>query len=169
MGRRRKIRNLQRPAPRAVRGDATEAVAGMLETLLGNEYVLYTKTRNFHWNVTGPLFAVLHEFFETQYEELDEIVDEVAERLRTLGHKAPGTMREFLDRATLGEHLEEWPDARGMISRLLSDHDALIEALNRDVEACLERHHDPSTADFMLDVQRKHETMAWMLREQLSA
>lgn len=169
--RRKRTRNLERTASREVRGNGTavEAVATMLEALLGNEYVLTTKTRNYHWNVSGPLFGVLHKFFEKQYEELDEVVDEVAERIRMLEHRSPGTLREFLDLTALKENTEEWPDARGMISNLLLDHEAIVQELRQNVDLCQDRHGDQSTADFMIDVLRRHEKMAWMLRAQLSA
>src|SRR6266851_9501703 len=80
-----------------------QAVIGLLNTLLADEYLLYTKTRNYHWNVTGLQFNDLHKFFEAQYEALDDIVDEVAERARSLGGRAAGTLEEFRKGARLGE------------------------------------------------------------------
>ena len=78
-----------------------KGVVQILNQLLADEYLLYTKTRNFHWNVTGPDFSQLHKFFESQYEELDEIIDEVAERTRSLGEKPVATLKEFLQQARL--------------------------------------------------------------------
>ena len=81
-----------------------DGVVKALTTLLADEYVLYTKTRNYHWNVVGPHFSDLHKFFESQYEELDAIVDEVAERARAVGGHAIGTLEEFARHARVKEH-----------------------------------------------------------------
>src|SRR5437667_7532601 len=96
------------------------AIATILNALLADEYLLYTKTRNYHWNVVGPQFNDLHKFFEAQYEELDDIVDEVAERARALGGRAAGTLAEFVRRARLKEAADS-PDAPTMIANLLAD------------------------------------------------
>src|SRR5499433_3910713 len=101
-------------------------VIKLLIPLLADEYVLYTKTRNYHWNVVGPQFNDLHKFFESQYEALDEVVDEVAERSRTLGGPALGTLAEMLDHARLAEHPKQSPDAKQMLASLLADHEALV-------------------------------------------
>src|ERR687888_301932 len=90
-------------------------VVAILNTLLSDEYLLYTKTRNYHWNVVGPQFNDLHKFFEEQYNELNEIIDDVAERTRALGGNALGTMTEFLKSTRLNEESGHYPDARNMI------------------------------------------------------
>src|SRR5438105_15750874 len=99
-----------------------DGVVKLLTPLLADEYVLYTKTRNYHWNVVGPQFNDLHKFFEAQYEELDDVVDEVAERARALGGRAAGTLAEFVRRARLKEAADS-PDAPTMIANLLADHE----------------------------------------------
>ncbi len=139
-------------------------VGEILNTLLADEYVLYTKTRNYHWNVVGPQFNDLHRFFEKQYEELNEIVDDVAERARSLGSPALGTLREFVDRTRLAEQPGSYPDAMSMISGLLEDHEAVIRTLRVDLETCAERYHDLGTNNFLTDLMEKHEKMSWMLR-----
>ena len=139
-------------------------VAQILNTLLSDEYVLYTKTRNYHWNVVGPQFHDLHAFFEKQYEELNEIVDEVAERARQLGAPALGTLREFVDTARLSEHPGGCPEAMMMIANLLEDHAAVIRTLRVDLETCADRYHDIGTNDFLTALMERHEKMAWMLR-----
>jgi starvation-inducible DNA-binding protein len=146
-----------------------EEVVSILNTLLANEYVLYTKTRNYHWNVIGPQFHDLHEFFGKQYEELDEIVDDVAERARQLGGKALGTLPEFLKRAGIKEHPNEYPDARTMISNLLDDHEAVVRSLRIDADAAADKYHDMGTNDFLIGLMEQHEKMAWMLRSFLEA
>ena len=141
-----------------------EGVCAILNTLLADEYLLYTKTRNYHWNVVGPQFNDLHKFFESQYEELDDIVDEVAERVRALGGQSAGTLADFTRQARLKEHPGQYPDARTMLSNLLADHEALIRVLRVDLETCATRHRDAGTSDFLTGLMEKHEKMAWMLR-----
>jgi len=141
-----------------------EGVVAILNTLLADEYLLYTTTRNYHWNVVGPQFNDLHKFFETQYNELNEIVDDVAERARSLGGKALGTMAEFLKYTRLKEQTGHYPDARDMITNLLADHEALICQLRVDLDTCTEQYHDAGTTDFLTGLMEQHEKMAWMLR-----
>src|SRR5215218_1345137 len=93
-----------------------EGVVAILNTLLADEYLLYTKTRNYHWNVVGPQFNDLHKFFEAQYNELNTIVDDVAERARSLGGNATGTLAEFLEQTRLQEHPGRYPPAKTMLA-----------------------------------------------------
>ena len=139
-------------------------VVDILTALLADEYVLYTKTRNYHWNVVGPQFNDLHKFFQEQYEALDDVVDEVAERARTLGGHAVGTLSELVQLTRLKEHPARYPDAREMLANLLADHEAIIRALRRDLETADEQHHDIGTNDFLTGLMERHEKMAWMLR-----
>jgi starvation-inducible DNA-binding protein len=140
------------------------AVADILNTLLADEYLLYTKTRNYHWNVVGPQFNDLHKFFESHYEALDDIVDDVAERARALGGNAQGTLGEFTKRARLREEAGAYPDAKGMLTRLLADHETLIRQLREDAEITMDKHGDAGTNDFLVGLMEQHEKMAWMLR-----
>src|SRR5438477_10526139 len=105
-----------------------DAVVEILNTLLADEYLLYTKTRNYHWNVVGPQFNDLHKFFQAQYEQLDEIVDEVAERARSLGGQAFGTLAEFSKMARLRESPGKSHNMTEMIASLLADHEAVIRS-----------------------------------------
>ena len=141
-----------------------QTVTRILNTLLSDEYVLYTKTRKFHWNVEGPLFHDLHKFFESQYEELNEVVDEVAERARALGGISFGTLAEFSKHARLKESPGKNPVASAMIADLLWDHEALIQTLRSDLETCANQCGDMGTGDFLTGLMEKHEKMAWMLR-----
>jgi starvation-inducible DNA-binding protein len=113
-------------------------VEKLLTGILADEYLLYTKTRNYHWNVVGPQFNDLHKFFESQYEELNDIVDDVAERARTIGGNAIGTLEEFLKHTRLKEEPGSYPDATGMLSNLLAGHESLIRQLRKDLEMCAE-------------------------------
>ena len=145
-----------------------KATVNILNTLLADEYVLYTKTRNYHWNVVGPQFNELHKFFESQYEELDEIVDEVAERARALGGRSAGTLTEFLKFTQLKEQVDTPSVAAEMISSLLADHEMIIRRTRMDLETCAEKQHDMGTSDFLTGKMEQHEKMAWMLRSFLS-
>lgn len=139
------------------------SVAQILNTLLADEYVLYTKTRNYHWNVTGPQFNDLHKFFQTQYEELDANIDEIAERVRALGEKSVGTLVEFMKNARLKENPGDHPTAEAMLSNLLADHEAVIRTLRTSAEEA-SKHNDTGTNDFLIGLMEKHEKTAWMLR-----
>ena len=141
-----------------------QGVVTILNALLSDEYLLYTKTRNYHWNVFGPQFNDLHKFFEVHYEELEEVVDKVAERARALGGLAFGTMTEFVQHARLREHPQERPDARHMLANILGDHESLIRQLRTDAEICDEKFHDLGTNDFLIGLMERHEKMAWMFR-----
>ena len=136
----------------------------ILNRLLSDEYVLYTKTRNYHWNVTGSDFNELHKFFESQYEALDEIIDSVAERARALGGNSLGTLKEFLQETRLEEFPSEAPKAPKMISNLLKDHELVIQGLREDLVTCAEKYGDAGTNDFLTGLMEQHEKMAWMLR-----
>lgn len=151
-----------------VSDEQREGVVKLLNALLSDEYVLYTKTRNYHWNVIGPHFNDLHKFFETQYTALNDIVDEVAERARALGGQALGTLAEFLQHTRLKEHPGQSPDAKGMIANLLTDHEAVIRTLRADLETCADKYHDLATSSFLTELLEKHEKMAWMLRALLA-
>jgi len=141
-----------------------DGVVKILNTVLADEYVPYTKTRNYHWNVVGAQFNDLHKFFQEQYEALDEMVDEVAERARSLGGKAYGTLAEFSQHARLQEHPGQQPAAITMVANLQADHEAMVRTLRADLETALEKHNDAGTNDFLTGLMEKHEKMAWMLR-----
>jgi starvation-inducible DNA-binding protein len=139
-------------------------VVTILNMLLADEYLLYTKTRNYHWNVVGPQFNDLHKFFEAQYDGLNDIVDEVAERARTLGGSAVATLTEFSMLARIKEHPGSYPPARTMIANLLADHECIIRQLRLDLVTVADKHGDIGTNDFLTGLMERHEKMAWMLR-----
>jgi starvation-inducible DNA-binding protein len=140
----------------------------ILNTLLLIEYLLYTKTRNYHWNVTGPQLRDLHKLFQEQYIELSEIVDQIAERGRSLDGWAFGTMSEFSQHAKLTEPSDHYPEPCEMIADLLDDHEAVIRQLRGDLETCAVKYRDMGTNDFLAGLMEQHETMSWMLRAFLS-
>lgn len=149
-----------------VKDDARKKLVETLNMRLCDEYVLYTKTRKYHWNVIGPRFHQLHEFFKEQYETLDEMVDEIAERARQLGGKSLGTLDEFARYSSINEDPGQNPDAQTMISNLLKDHETIIKTLRKNADEA-EELEDMATNDFFLEAVEKHEKMAWMLRAHL--
>ncbi|HKU48819.1 MAG TPA: DNA starvation/stationary phase protection protein [Nitrososphaera sp.] len=144
--------------------DSRKGVVEILNSRLCDEYTLYTKTRKYHWNVVGSRFHQLHEFFQEQYEILDEMVDETAERARQLGGKSFGTMEEFVRHSSIKEDPGEYPDANKMITNLLKDHESVIQTLRKNADECEDEYDDMATNDFLLGAVEKHEKMAWMLR-----
>jgi starvation-inducible DNA-binding protein len=144
--------------------ESSAAVIERLNTLLADEHLLYTKTRNFHWNITGIHFQPLHGFFEEQYNTLQTIADEVAERTRKLGGHPVGTLREFLDLTRIAEPKELVTDAETMIDALLADHEQIVRAVRTDIADVTEKYNDEGTADLLIGILRSHESMAWMLR-----
>jgi starvation-inducible DNA-binding protein len=140
----------------------SQAVTDELLKLLADEYVLYTKTRNAHWNVEGPDFHEKHKFFESQYEQLDDIIDNVAERIRAIGHYAPASLRSFLSLTRLTDH--EKNDSQGHIKELLEDHESIIITLRENINKFAEEYHDLGTSDFITGLMEAHEKMAWFLR-----
>lgn len=144
-----------------------KAVAIELSRLLADEFLLYTKTRNAHWNVEGDDFHSMHLFFESQYEALDETMDSVAERIRQLGHYAPATLKEFLDLTQLTEKSRAKNDSQGFIKELLADHESVIIFLRENINRFANDFKDAGTSDFITGLMEEHEKMAWMLRAHL--
>jgi len=142
-----------------------QRVGASLSRALANTYLLQVKSQNFHWNVVDPRFHSLHEFFQEQYEALFEAVDEIAERIRMLGLKSPGSLREFLDLGTLDE-ADVNLSGDEMLSELLSDHEAVIVSLREMIKEAMDL-GDEGTGDMLIDRLRFHEKTAWMLHSHL--
>jgi len=139
-------------------------VAEALNQVLADEFVLYTKTLNFHWNIEGRDFHALHLFLDDQYHQLQIIIDSVAERIRKVGHFATGSMQEFLDAASLKEHAGNASVSEQMIAELASDHDAIIRSTRKLIDEFDEKYDDAGSSDFITGIMKEHEKMAWMLR-----
>jgi starvation-inducible DNA-binding protein len=144
------------------------SVTGLLTAVLSDAVVLYTKTRKFHWNVSGNSFLELHLLFEGQYKELEVAIDEIAERINKLGTPTPGTMQEFLQHASLKESPGKYPAQKEMIKELLHDHEAVITQLRKYIDECDKKYNDVGTTDFLTGLMENHETIAWKLRRYLS-
>lgn len=141
--------------------DRTEISDG-LARLLADTYTLYVMTQGYHWNVTGPTFHSLHEMFEEQYIQLREAADVVAERIRGLGGRAPGSFAEFLELATVEDN-QRPADAMAMVEQLAAAHETIARTARPLVELA-EKASDVATADMVTERIREHEHVAWMLR-----
>ena len=137
-------------------------VAEGLKRLLADTYTLYLQTHNFHWNVTGPRFRDLHVFFEEQYTELATAVDDIAERIRTLGVMAPGTYKAFAELSTVKE-VEDIPSAEDMVRILTVAHESVVKTC-RLVLKIAQESDDESSLALISDRMSIHEKTAWMLR-----
>ena len=142
-----------------------QAIAEGLSRVLADSYTLYLKTHNFHWNVTGPMFQTLHTMFEQEYTELAMAVDEIAERIRALGHFAPGSYKAYAKLSSV-EESEDVPEARIMIEELVKGHEAVAKTA-RSVFPAAEQGSDEVTADLLTQRMTVHEKTAWMLRSLL--
>lgn len=142
-----------------------KAIAEGLSRLLADTYTLYLKTHNFHWNVTGPMFQTLHLMFEQQYNELALAVDQVAERIRALGHPAPGTYAEYAKLSSIKETAGV-PGAEKMIEELVAGQEAVVRTA-RSIFPVVEKANDEPTADLLTQRMQVHEKTAWMLRSLL--
>ena len=144
-----------------------KAITDLLSSVLSDAMVLYTKTRKFHWNVSGNSFMELHKLFEKQYKILEEAIDEIAERINKLGTKTPGTMQEFLGIASLKESPGKYPSQKDMLKELMKDHEAVVVQLRKNIDDCDKKYGDIGTSDFLTDLLKQHETIAWTLRRYL--
>ncbi len=146
--------------------EARQTISEGLGKVLADSYTLYLKTHNFHWNVTGPMFQTLHVMFEGHYTELALAVDELAERIRALGHFAPGSYASFSTLTSI-EEAEGVPVAEEMIRELVKGHEAVVRTI-RSVFPVVEEASDEPTADLLTQRMQVHEKTAWMLRSLIS-
>ncbi|TGE03774.1 Dps family protein [Hymenobacter fodinae] len=144
-----------------------EVVAHQLATLLADEFVLSTKTLRAHWNLEGPDFHSLHGFFEELYQQAANRADQVAERIRQLGHYAPASLKTFLQLTHLTEQDDAGTDSLRLIRLLLRDHESIIEFVRGILDEFQSAHKDAGTSDFVTTLLAQHEKTAWMLRSHL--
>lgn len=140
--------------------------ADHLSKLLADSYILYLKTHNFHWNVEGPMFNTLHAMFMEQYTELWNALDLIAERIRAIGHYAPGSYKQFVKMTSI-EETEEVPKAQDMVRQLLQGHEAIARTAREGFHVA-EKGNDEVTMDLLTQRMQVHEKTAWMLRSLLS-
>jgi len=142
-------------------------IIDLLAKSLADEVTLYTKIRKFHWNVAGESFMELHKLFQAQYTELEESIDEIAERINKLGGKTIGTMNEFLEITSLKESPNVYLNQKEMLKELLADHETIVKEFRKNIDESNEN-KDAGTSDFFTSLMQQHETMAWVSRRYLS-
>jgi starvation-inducible DNA-binding protein len=143
-----------------------QAVAAALNELLADEHILYNKTRNYHWSIEGPSFMEFHKLYESQYTALAETIDQIAERIRTIGHFAEGRLKEIIKLASLDEP-EAPTNQAEQIKNLEADHETIIKRLRKLINEFDEKYKDIGSSDLITGVLKDHEKMAWMLRSYL--
>jgi starvation-inducible DNA-binding protein len=148
------------------RNDPSKTMAETLSRMLANTYTLYVKTHNYHWNVTGPQFASLHTMFETQYTELALAVDTIAERIRALGHPAPGSYAVFSKLSEIKDAPDSPPEAMQMIRELAADNETLVRLAEKANDTA-DENNDVASGDMMIERMQVHSKAAWMLRAHL--
>lgn len=141
---------------------ARRDVAESLKRVLADSYTLYLKSRNYHWNVTGPQFTTLHTLFEEHYTELETAVDDIAERIRALGEKAPGSHAAFSGYASIEDETGD-PTAEQMVAQLTADHEAVVRTARAALPTAQAAGDEP-TVGLLSDRMAIHEKTAWMLR-----
>ncbi|WP_020602086.1 Dps family protein [Spirosoma spitsbergense] len=141
-----------------------EKVAHQLAKLLADEFLLYTKVLNAHWNVEGPDFHTVHLYFEDLYKQSADIVDDVAERIRHPGHYTPASLAKFLQLTHLTEQYAGNNDSISLMKVLLADHESIIVFLRENINDFAYAHKDAGTSDYINSLMEKHERIAWMLR-----
>ncbi len=154
------------PVNLGLKDDVRQQVVDLLNKRLSDAFVLYTKTLNYHWNVTGPEFIQIHLLLEEQYTALAASVDEIAERVRKIGGFAYGTLDEFKQNSAIEEQPGRIPDWQEMVQCLVDDHEAVIRQLRKDADKT-DEWGDTFTNDFVIGLAQEHETMAWKLRAHL--
>ena len=147
--------------------DHQKKIADKLNTVLADEFVLYTKTRNYHWNVESINFTELHKFYEEQYSALAEVIDATAERVRKIGHYSLGRLEDYLKITNLEEQ-KTTSDPREQSQNLLNDHETIIRELRKLIPDLEDKYNDAGSADYITGLLQEHEEMAWMLRSHLA-
>jgi starvation-inducible DNA-binding protein len=146
---------------------SSQAVANELAKVLADENILYIKTKNAHWNIEGEDFYDKHKFFEFQFGQIDELIDAVAERIRSIGHYAPATLKSYLELTHLTEQTSTKNDSQGFIAELLSDHESIVAELRGHIKSFADDFQDYGSSDFITGLMETHEKMAWFLRSHL--
>lgn len=141
--------------------ESREEIAATLNKILADEFVLYTKTRNFHWNVVGPHFQEYHKFLEEVYTEIETFIDDTAERVRTLGLRPLGSMKEFLENTELTENTSAL-SATEMLKELAQDYQTMIESIRRGIEKA-DSLSDIGTEDYLTGLLQDFEKKLWMI------
>ncbi|MEO5788957.1 MAG: DNA starvation/stationary phase protection protein [Gelidibacter sp.] len=145
-----------------------EALAEQLSKILADEFLLYNKTLNAHWNVEGPDFHTVHVYLETLYNKQQKIVDTVAERIRAIGHYAPGQLSKYLELTHLSEKSLDKNDSKSLFAELLEDHESIIIFLRENIRPTADKLKAEDISDYITGLLEYHEKTAWMLRSHLN-
>ncbi len=165
---RQKAQEALRSIPPVSPAKGTNEMILSINALLANEFTLFTKTLNYHWNVTGPRFHSVHQFLEEHYKQFLTIIDDVAERVREIGGRPTSTLKELQDKSFLIERPGVFPRTSEMIADLLSDHETVQTQIKAIIKQCDQSDNfDPVTEDFMTNLLKQHEEMSWMLKSHL--
>ena len=144
-----------------------EIIADQLSKILADEFVLYSKTLNAHWNIEGPDFHAAHLYLETLYNEQEKIVDTVAEKIRAVGHYVPAQLSKYLELTHLSESSPEKNDSQTLYADLLVDHESIIIFLRENIKPFADKLKAEGISDYITGLMEYHEKTAWMLRAHL--
>jgi len=147
-----------------INNEILQEIATHLNTLLADEFILNTKTRNAHWNLQGSDFEELQRYFDIQYNPLDTIIGDIAERVQARGHFTLDSLNNYLLVTRLPKHNDDYLDQTHIIQTLLEDHESIIRSLREDIAVIADVYKDLGTAHFMRGLMQQHEKMAGMLR-----
>lgn len=150
-----------------INNEAKLKIVELLNPILADEFVFYTKVRNYHWNVTGPNFFGLHTTFEKIYDDLAEDIDAIAEKIRTLGSKTPGTLKEFLQLTSLTEEAGIYPHQSEMVQNIMNDFETISNEINSAAHKMQNELNDEVTAGFLYSLIEKYQKTLWMLKSSL--
>jgi starvation-inducible DNA-binding protein len=145
-----------------------QTTADQLSKILADEFVLYSKTLNAHWNIEGPDFHAVHLYLETLYNQQQEIVDTVAEKIRAIGHYVPGQLDKYLELTHLSEKSLDKNDSQTLFAELLEDHESIIIFLRENIKPIADKLKAEGISDYITGLMEYHEKTAWMLRSHLS-
>ncbi|MBC7654555.1 MAG: DNA starvation/stationary phase protection protein [Oligoflexus sp.] len=143
-------------------------IAEQLNKILADEFILYSKTLNAHWNIEGPDFHTVHVYLETLYNEQQQIVDTVAEKIRSIGHYALGDLGQYIEVSHLSKKLTGKFDSQNLFKELLQDHESIIIFLRENIAPIAEKFGAEGISDYLTGLMEKHEKTAWMLRSHLN-
>ena len=145
-----------------------QEVAEQLSKILADEFVLYSKTLNAHWNIEGPDFHTVHVYFETLYNEQQGVVDTVAEKIRTIGHYVPAQLKKYLELTHLSEQAPEKNDSQTLFAELLEAHESIIVFIRENIKPFADKLKAEGISDYITGLMEYHEKTAWMLRAHLN-
>jgi starvation-inducible DNA-binding protein len=147
--------------------DNRQAIADQLSKILADEFVLYSKTLNAHWNIEGPDFHAVHVYLEKLYNEQQEIVDAVAENIRALGHYVPAQLNKYLELTHLSDDAPEKNDSQTLFAELLENHESIIIVLRENIKPFADKFKSEGISDYITGLMEYHMKTAWMLRSHL--